>query len=309
MNTKHTVTGGDETGTQSRPAELLDMTGRVVLVTGASGNIGAGIARRFWMAGATVVAHTHTSSADELRKALLGEFAEELIGELTGDPVLPRFTAATADLTTTKGPRQLVDEVLSAHGRIDVLVNNAGIQPTVPFKEITDQQWQEMIDTNLTAAHRLTQAVATAMRAGGGAREGGKADSADSAGKASSAGGSSGGSIVHVASIEAHHPTVEHGHYATAKAGLVMHAKAAALSYGADGIRVNSVSPGLISRPGLDKQWPEGVERWQNSAPLRRLGTPADVGDACLFLCSGLARWITGIDLVVDGGVLTHPTW
>ncbi len=260
-----------------QPAELLDMTGRVALVTGASGNIGAGIVKRFLMAGASVVAHTHTAPAGELRKAL----------EKESTGALQRFTTATADLTTFDAPSQLVGEVLNAHGRIDALVNNAGIQPTVSFQEITDQQWQEMIDINLTAAHRLTQVTTAAMKAGGLAN----------------------GSIVHVASIEAHHPTAEHGHYATAKAGLVMHAKAAALSYGADGIRVNSVSPGLIARPGIDEDWPEGVERWKKSAPLERLGTPADIGDACLFLCSGLARWITGIDLVVDGGVMTHPTW
>ncbi|MDH4309304.1 MAG: SDR family oxidoreductase, partial [Acidimicrobiia bacterium] len=97
--------------------------------------------------------------------------------------------------------------------------------------------------------------------------------------------------------------------YATSKAALLMHARAAALAYGKDGIRVNSVSPGLIGRPGIETQWPEGVARWKAAAPLGRLGTPEDIGDACVFLCSDLARWITGVDLVVDGGVLTNPTW
>jgi NAD(P)-dependent dehydrogenase (short-subunit alcohol dehydrogenase family) len=119
----------------------------------------------------------------------------------------------------------------------------------------------------------------------------------------------SGGSIVHIASIEGSQPAPGHGHYSTAKAGVIMHARAAALEYGPDDIRVNSVSPGLIDRPGLDGTWPDGVARWRAGAPLGRLGTPEDVGDACLFLCSDLARWITGIDLVVDGGVLSGPTW
>ncbi len=266
----------DSAVSPATPAELLDMTGRVALVTGASGNIGAGIAERFLMAGATVVAHSRT-----------GSVAEQ-----------PRLTNITADLADPNAATQLVDRVMLAHGRVDVLVNNAGIQPTVPFAEITDTQWQEMIDTNLTAAHRLTQATAAAMR------NNRTADSNDNSGT-----NTAGGAIVHVASIEASHPTTEHGHYATAKAGLVMHAKAAALSYGADNIRVNSISPGLISRPGIEEQWPGGVERWKSAAPLGRLGTPADVGDACVFLCSDLARWITGVDLVVDGGVLTRPTW
>jgi 3-oxoacyl-[acyl-carrier protein] reductase len=72
---------------------------------------------------------------------------------------------------------------------------------------------------------------------------------------------------------------------------------------------VNAVSPGLIDRPGLADDWPSGVERWQVAAPLTRLGTPADVGNACVFLASPMASWITGHNLTVDGGVTTHPTW
>ena len=185
---------------------------------------------------------------------------------------------------TRPGPRRVVEAALDHHGAIHGLVNNAGIQPVVDFTELTDQQWQEMIDTNLTAAHRLTQAAATAMRDRHVA-----------------------GSIVHIASIEGRHPTPVHGHYATSKAALIMHARAAALAYGPAGIRVNSVSPGLVGRPGIETAWPDGVQRWLAAAPLGRMGTPADVGDACAFLCSDLARWITGIDLVVDGGVLTNP--
>jgi len=242
------------------PAQLLDLTGRVVVVTGAGGGIGGGIVRRMREAAATVVAVTRTSPVTA-----------------TGVMVLP------ADLTTPRGPAEVVEATLAAHGRIDALVNNAGIQPVVPFADLTDEQWTDMIDTNLTATHRLTHAAAAAMPPGG--------------------------SIVHIASIEAHHPTPVHGHYAVSKAGVVMHAKAAALAYGAAGIRVNSLSPGLVARPGIEDQWPEGVERWRAAAPLGRLGTPEDIGDACVFLCSDLARWITGIDLVIDGGVLTNTTW
>lgn len=118
-----------------------------------------------------------------------------------------------------------------------------------------------------------------------------------------------GGSIVHIASIEGSRPAVGHAHYSASKAGLIMFARSAALEYGARGIRVNTVSPGLIDRPGLDRDWPEGVARWHAAAPLRRLGCPEDIGDACVFLASPSASWITGHDLVVDGGVSAHPTW
>lgn len=242
------------------PAALLDLTGKVIVVTGAGGGLGSGITRRMREAGATVVAVTRSSPVAD-----------------------PSLTVVTTDLATADGPGAVVSATIAAHGRIDGVVNNAGIQPVVPFADVTDSQWAEMIETNLTATHRLTRAAAAAMTAGG--------------------------SIVHIASIEAHHPTPVHGHYATSKAALVMHAKAAALAYGSQGIRINSVSPGLIARPGIEEQWPEGVNRYLAAAPLGRLGTPEDIGDACVFLCSDLSRWITGIDVVVDGGVLTNTTW
>ena len=88
-----------------------------------------------------------------------------------------------------------------------------------------------------------------------------------------------------------------------------MHTRAAALELGRVGIRVNCVSPGLIDAPGLARAWPEGVARWHAAAPLGRLGEPADVADAVLFLVSPAARWISGANLVVDGGVLAHNTW
>ena len=87
------------------------------------------------------------------------------------------------------------------------------------------------------------------------------------------------------------------------------HARSAALEYGPYGIRVNTVSPGLVDREGLAEAWPDGVERWTRKAPLARLGRPEDVADACVFLASPLASGVTGHDLVVDGGVSARPTW
>ncbi len=250
------------------PAELVDLTGSVIVVTGAGGVIGAGVAERLLLAGATVVAHTRSSPV-----------------ELSGWDSEPPLTVV-ADLTTEAGPAEVIAAAISAHGRLDGLVNNAGIQPVAALADLDDEDWRAVIDTNLTAVHRLTSAAAAAMIGAG-----------------------EGGSIVHVASIEGTQPAPMHEHYSVSKAAVIMHARAAASAYGAQGIRVNAVSPGLIERPGIDEDWPEGVERWRAAAPLGRLGTAADVGDACVFLCSELSRWITGIDLVVDGGVLTRPTW
>ncbi|MDE0233104.1 MAG: SDR family oxidoreductase [bacterium] len=251
------------------PASMLDLSGLVVAVTGAGGGIGRGITRRFSQAGASVLAHTRTTDLGPLIDSLPGPAAE-----------------VAADLRRPDGPDRVVKAAVASFGKLDVLVNNAADQTLVAMPEMDDEDWQRMVDTNLTAVHRLTQAVAAHLIS----RQ-------------------SPGSVIHISSIEGSQPAPLHGHYAVTKAGVIMHARAAALEYGAHGIRVNSVSPGLIHRAGLEEQFPEGVARWKAAAPLERLGTPEDVADACLFLASPLARWITGADLVVDGGILARPTW
>lgn len=110
--------------------------------------------------------------------------------------------------------------------------------------------------------------------------------------------------VVNVASIEGLRPAFMHAHYNAAKGGVLVYTRAAALELGPSGIRVNAVSPGLIARDGIEDAWPEGVESFRQRAPLGELGSPEDVADACLFLASEGARWITGSNLVVDGGVL-----
>lgn len=249
---------------------LPDLSGTVTLVTGAGGTIGRGIALRFAQAGGAVVVHTRTTPADPVVAA---------IRSIGGAAM-----AVTADLTDEAACDHVIGAAAAWHGRLDAVVNNAGIQPVQPLADLTAGEWRTMLEVNLTSAFLCTQAAATVMRGRGG-------------------------SITHIASIEAGHPAPGHAHYSTAKAGLIMHARAAAAEYGRDDIRVNTVSPGLIDRPGLAADWPGGVRRWHAAAPLRRLGTPADVGNACVFLASPMAAWITGQDLVVDGGVTTHPTW
>jgi NAD(P)-dependent dehydrogenase (short-subunit alcohol dehydrogenase family) len=244
---------------------VIDLSGRVIVVTGAGGGVGAGIIRSFAKAGASLVLVTRKS------------------------PVLAVETKSATveiDLNSQEAPAQVVESALAAFGRIDGLVNNAGIQPLATLLDVSDADFRSILEANVVAVHRLTAAASRQMIAQG-----------------------SGGVIVHVASIEGIQPAPMHGHYATTKAGLRMHARAAAQELGRHGIRVNTVSPGLIDRPGLAEDWPDGVNRWTAAVPLGRLGTADDVGDACVFLCSDLARFITGTDLVVDGGVLTNPIW
>lgn len=247
---------------------MLDLTGTAALVTGASGGIGRGIALRFAQAGAAVAVHHHRNDPTVVAEI-----------EAAGGTAV----ALRADLTDEVACHELVHAAAAWAGRLDTLVNNAGIQPVAPLAGMPAADWRAVFDANLTSAFSCTQAAARVMTGGG--------------------------SVVHIASIEATQPAPGHAHYSCAKAALVMHARTAALEYGPRGIRVNTVSPGLIDRPGLAASWPEGVERWTSAAPLTRLGTPEDVANACVFLASPLAAWITGHDLVVDGGVSGRPTW
>ncbi|MGC0330973.1 NAD(P)-dependent dehydrogenase (short-subunit alcohol dehydrogenase family) [Streptomyces sp. SAI-170] len=247
---------------------------RVALVTGAGGGIGRGIALRFAEEGAAVALHCRTAVTAAHETAAR-------IADSGG-----RATVLTAELTDPSACRALVREATRwGGGRLDALVNNAAVQPVRDLPGMTADEWREVVDTNLTPVFACTQAAAEVMRDGDG------------------------GSVTHIASVEAHRPAPGHAHYSASKAAVVMHARAAALEYGAWDVRVNTVSPGLIDRPGLTETWPDGVNRWHESAPLRRLGRPQDIADACAFLASPLASWITGQDLAVDGGVSARPGW
>ncbi len=240
----------------------MDISGETVLVTGASGNIGHGIARRLAEAGARVVVHYHR---DEASAAALG-------AELGA-------AAVQADLADAGSVAAMF-----AASAATLLVNNAGVQPVQPLDGMGIDAWRAVLRTNLDGPFLLVQQAARAW-------------------------GGRGGAIVNVASLEGSDPAAGHAHYATSKAGLVMFTRAAALEYGSQGIRVNCVSPGLVERDGLADDWPDGVARWLERAPLGRLGTPNDVADAVLFLLSPAARWISGANLAVDGGMSAQSRW
>lgn len=249
---------------------LLDFTKKVVLVTGAGGGIGQGIAMRFAEAGAQLVVHYHTSAVQ----------AEALVQRITAAG--GQAAALQADVTNAQEVARLIEQALAQFGRLDVLINNAARQTLASLLDMDAAEWDAMITTNMRGVFLCTQAAARQMIAQGG-----------------------GGAIINITSIGAEQPAPRHSHYNASKSGVQMYTRAAANELGAYGIRVNAVAPGLIWRPGLDRDWPEGVAGWQQAAPLQRVGMPEDVADACLFLASPAARWISGISLRVDGGVMS----
>ena len=249
---------------------LLDLTGHTALITGATGGIGADIARTLGAAGARIVLHFNTDKK-----------AAEALAETLGQAYIVRANLAK--------PKQICDMIadLAAHNLTpDLLVNNAGVQTVSSILAADKDIWREINKVNLEAVYALTKAVSQVLIDTG-----------------------RNGAIVNVASIEGLDPAEGHAHYAASKAALLMYTRAAALELGPKNIRVNAVAPGLIARPNIEKDWPDGVERWRKRAPLGRLGTGADVASAILYLLSPAALWISGHTLVVDGGMSAQNRW
>jgi len=255
----------------NHPHNFFDFSGKVAIITGSGRGLGRGIATRFAQAGTQVIVNYRSSEAG----------ARAVVDEITSSG--GSAFAVQADVSQKDGAVHLVEQTIAHFGQLNILVNNAGLYPLSPVVDMAEEEWDLVLDSNLRSTFLCTQAAARQMIGQG-----------------------DGGAIVNIASIEGENPAPLHSHYNAAKGGVLMYTAAAAQELGAEGIRVNAVSPGLIWREGLEQDWPEGVERWQKAAPLQRLGLPDDVADACLFLACPAARWITGANLRVDGGVMTH---
>jgi NAD(P)-dependent dehydrogenase (short-subunit alcohol dehydrogenase family) len=253
---------------------LLDLSGKVALVTGAGAGIGRGIAQRLADAGASVAVHYRGGKDDATGLAARIEKGGK------------RAMAVHMEITDPRSVEAGVKAVVKEFGAIDILVNNAARQTHSTLAEMSLAEWQGMLTTNLDGVFILSKHVIDHMIAR-----------------------KSGGAIVNIASISGLNSTITHAHYATSKAGLIMFTRAAAVEFGPHGIRVNAISPGLIYRQGLETAWPSGVKRWMDKVPLGRIGEAEDVGDAVVFLASPASRFITGVNLVVDGGVSILPTY
>ena len=206
-----------------------------------------------------------------------------------------RNEAAAAGLAKRLGDARLVQADLAVAADVEkmfrsiqasLVVHNAAAQPVRGMGDMSFAEWRAVLGANLDSAFLVTQQAALAWVAAGVP-----------------------GAIVNIGSIEGQDPAVGHSHYATSKAGVAMLTRAAALEFGSSHIRVNCVSPGLIDREGLARDFPDGVSRWHDRAPLGRIGSAIDVADAVLFLLSPASRWISGANLVVDGGMSAQSKW
>jgi len=253
----------------------MRLQGKVSIITGAGSGLGKEIALLF---------------AREGSKVAIAEIQEEG-GQATVQQIEREGGSALflrTDITRASDVERMVEKTLQAYGRIDVLVNNAGINPSrTPVHETSEEAWDQTLSVNLKGAFLCSKYVLPVMMK------------------------QKGGSIIHIASIVGAMGCSDRAAYAASKGGLIGLGRSMAVDYASYGIRVNTLNPGFIetelTRVYFDKlreQDPKKMERIIDHHPLGRLGRPEDVAYAALFLASDESPWITGLDMGVDGGFL-----
>jgi 3-oxoacyl-[acyl-carrier protein] reductase len=241
---------------------------KVVLITGASRGIGKAIAEECVKQGA-IVAFTYLSSEEKARA---------LEAELTANGGTAK--GFRSDASKYDEAQQLVDNVLADFGTIDVLVNNAGITRDTLLMRMSEEQWDEVINTNLKSAFNLTKAVQKPMLK---ARK---------------------GSIINMSSVVGVKGNAGQSNYAASKAGLIGFTKSIAAELGSRNIRCNAIAPGFIETEMTEVLDQKVVQEWRNAIPLKRGGAPIDVANATVFLASDMSAYITGQTIHVCGGML-----
>lgn len=243
------------------------------LVTGASKGVGKGIALALGRAGCNVAVNYFSDARG----------ADDTVAELRaiGVDAFPVFGNV--------GRARDVKEMFAAFDQrfqdMDILVNNAGVQTWGPLLDLEEAEWDRVIDTNLKGCFLCTQAAGRRMRS------------------------RSRGVIINIGSGSNKLPFPNLASYTTSKGGIEMLTKAAAVELGAYGIRVNCVAPGAIAIERTESEAPGYSEAWAQITPLRRIGTPKDVGDLVVFLATEQASFITGQTIWVDGAAFTQPRW
>ena len=245
----------------------MRLAGKVALVTGAQQGIGKAIALAYGREGASVVLNYLDSQAA----------AEAIASQIRA--LGQRAVTSAGDVAQAADVRRMVEAGASLGG-LDILVNNAGIFPRVEFLDMTEAQWDEVLNVNLKGTFLCTQAVAQKMVEGG-----------------------RGGAVINLASGAAFRSSPRGVHYVASKAGIVGLTRAAALELASHRVRVNAIAPGITDtaqpRYGMSEEELQAAGR---QVPLGRMGTPEDVADLAVFLASEESRHITGQTIHVNGG-------
>lgn len=255
--------------------ELLQLTGKTAIVTGGAKGIGYGISYRLAEAGANVL----IADIDErAARTTAAEFKEKGWAA----------EAIKVDVSSEADVERMVAAARESFGSIEILVNNAGIYPSVPVARMTADEFDRVIQVNLRSVFLTTKHVAGAMKRTG-----------------------KGGSIINITSIDALHPSmVGLAHYDASKHGVWGFTMNSALELAADNIWVNAVAPGGIQTSGVEAMQgngpvdPKATEAFMAKIPMQRMGVPDEIGKVVLFLASDMASYMTGSQIVVDGGAL-----
>ena len=242
----------------------MRLTNKTAIITGGGSGIGQACAWAFYQEGANVVLFGR-------REDKLKETAQELGS---------RAMTVSGDMTRSEDLDRLVQETLSKFHRIDILVNNAGLFKGAPLHEISDEQYDEMMNINMRAVFQLTRRVLPVMME------------------------QKNGNIIHISSILGIIAVPQVAVYNISKGALNQFSRSIAVEYGSYGIRSNSICPGLIETDmTADLMKDEALmQEWSKGYPIGRFGKPGDVASACLFLASDESSFITGTVLPVDGG-------
>lgn len=242
---------------------MFDLTGKCALVTGASGGIGGAIARALYIQGATVGL---TGRNEESLKALASELGD-------------RAHVFVADLGDSETANALVKDASETMGSLDILVNNAGLTRDGLIMRMKDDDWQSVLDVNLTAAFRLSRAVLRGMMKARWGR------------------------IINITSVVGQIGNPGQANYVASKAGITGLSKALGVEVATRGITVNCVSPGFIKTAMTDDLTDDQKDRMMEKIPMAQFGSPEDVAAGVLFLASDEAGYITGQTLHVNGGL------
>ena len=257
------------------------LKGQKALVTGANSGIGQAVAAGLGQAGADVVVNFLRGQ----------EAANEVVGEI--QKAGSRAYAHRADVSDEGQVQDMFRKMFSEFGTIDILINNAGLQKDAPFDEMTLDDWKLVIDVNLTGQFLCAREAVREFK-----RRGVVEEISCAAGK-----------IIHMSSVHEVIPWAGHVNYAASKGGVMLMMKSIAQEVAPYRIRVNSIAPGAIRTPINTAAWetPQAYDTLMQLVPYKRIGEPADIARAAVWLASDQADYVNGVSLIVDGGMTLYP--